>query len=74
MAIQTIKQTYQNPQRRFFNPFSKEDVGEYKFFLEKNRWKSTCPFELEWPFLSIKDMIQEKLISSHLDTIVKNTK
>jgi hypothetical protein len=60
--------------RRFFNANDKEDVSEYKFFLDNNRWVSTCPFELEWPFLNINDMIRSKLIDSYIDIMLKNAK
>lgn len=60
--------------RRFFDVNSKEDVAEYKFFLTNNRWTANCPFELEWPFLNINDMIRTKLIESHIDLILKNAK
>jgi len=60
--------------RRFFDASSKEDIAEYKFFLDNNRWTKTCPFELEWPFLNINDMIRTKLIESHIELILKNGK
>lgn len=60
--------------RRFFDVNSKADIAEYKFFLENNRWTKNCPFELEWPFLNINDMIRTKLIESHIDLILKNGK
>jgi len=60
--------------RRFFDVNSKEDIAEYKFFLDNNRWTKNCPFELEWPFLNINDMIRTKLIDSHIDIILKNAK
>lgn len=49
-------------QKRRFNPTVKKDREEYKYFLENRSWKSTvCPFFLEWPYLTIPDMINDKL-------------
>jgi hypothetical protein len=49
-------------QKRRFNPANKKDREEYKHFLEKKAWKSpVCPFVLEWPYLTIPDMINDKL-------------
>lgn len=54
-----IKQTF--PKRQF-NVTSKDDLKVYKHFLEKGSWGSIpCPFELEWPWLSVPDMISHKI-------------
>jgi hypothetical protein len=55
--------------RRFFDVSSKEDIAEYKFFLDNNRWTKTCPFELEWPWLSIPYMISHKITEHTLKSI-----
>lgn len=48
--------------KRRFDPSSKKDREEYKHFLTNKTWKSfVCPFVLEWPHLTIPDMIQDKL-------------
>ena len=48
--------------KRQFNPDSKEDLRIYKHFLDNHSWGSGgCPFELEWPWLSIPDMISHKI-------------
>lgn len=60
--------------RRFFDATNREDVAEYKFFLENSRWTNNCPFELEWPFLNINDMVRTKLIEAHINLILKNAK
>lgn len=61
-------------QKRYFNPNAKEDIKEYQFFLENNRWKDRCPFILEWPYLTIIEMVRSKLIDSHIDLMIKNAK
>lgn len=46
--------------RRYFNPYNKDDMKAVKKFFTKNRWDG-CPFILEWPYLTIPDMIKSKL-------------
>ena len=54
--------------KRKFDINSKADVEIYKHFLIHNDWKivGICPFELEYPYLSIPDMIKDKLIRKFL--------
>lgn len=54
--------------KRKFDVTSKKDVEIYKHFLVYNNWKSSgsCPFELEYPYLSVPDMIKDKLIRKFL--------
>ena len=48
--------------KRVFDANSKEDLRVYKHFLDNHSWgKNGCPFELEWPWLSIPDMISHKI-------------
>lgn len=48
--------------KRLFDPSNKEDRREFALFLETKRWDSiVCPFELEWPYLTVPDMIKDKL-------------
>jgi hypothetical protein len=48
--------------KRVFNPNSNEDLKMYKYFLDNHSWgNGGCPFELEWPWLSIPDMISHKI-------------
>ena len=60
--------------KRFFEASSKEDVKEYKYFLENGRWKTNCPFILEWPHLTVTDMIRTQLIDHYIDSMVKDAK
>ena len=57
-------------QKRFFDPSKKEDVLEYKYFLEHNKWMHNCPFILEWPFLTVTDMIRTHLIEHYIEMMV----
>jgi hypothetical protein len=47
---------------------NKEDVEIYKHFLVHNDWKivGSCPFELEYPYTSVPDMIKDKLVRKFL--------
>jgi hypothetical protein len=51
---------------RKFDPKNKKDIEEYSYFVVNNRWKDGCPFHLEWPHLSVPDMIKDKIIRSVL--------
>ena len=60
--------------KRYFDVNSKEDIKEYKFFLDNNRWKNNCPFNLEDPYLSIPDMIRIKLVDKYIEGMIKSAK
>jgi hypothetical protein len=49
-------------QKKYFEPTNKDDLKEYAYFLKHNHWRVNCPFVLEWPYLTITDMIKDKLI------------
>lgn len=51
--------------RRYFNPNSKQDISEAKKFFKESKWEG-CPFYLEWPYLSIPDMIKDKITRLYL--------
>ena len=53
--------------RREFNPTSKEDLRELKFFKQKGKWKNGCPFYLEDPFVDIPAMCESKFTNFMLD-------
>jgi hypothetical protein len=54
--------------KRKFDINNKADVEIYKHFLVHNDWKivGSCPFELEYPYISIPDMIKDKLVRKFL--------
>lgn len=58
----------QSSNKRKFDIDSKEDIELFKYFLVNHDWRitGTCPFELEFPYLSIPDMIKDKLIYKYL--------
>ena len=55
MSLHTFRKAF-NP-RREFNPASKKDLLELKYFKEKNKWKNGCPFYLEDPFVEIPNNV-----------------
>ena len=51
--------------KRVFDATSKEDLVAYKEYLTTRSWgHNGCPFELEWPWLSVPDMIAHKVAES----------
>ena len=54
--------------KRKFDVNSDADVEIFKHFLVRHDWKITggCPFELEYPYVSVPDMIKDKLIHKFL--------
>jgi hypothetical protein len=61
-------QAIQLPKRRLFDINSIKDIEVYRSFLETSSWKMTgsCPFKLEYPYISVPDMIKDKLIRKYL--------
>ena len=54
-------------QRVRFSPDDKKHVEQYRNFLVNDKWDSPgCPFELQWPYYSIPDMIKDKIINHYL--------
>lgn len=46
-----------------FDPNSKKHITVYKNFLRCHSWGiNGCPFVLEFPYLTIPDMIKDKMI------------
>jgi hypothetical protein len=53
--------------KRFFDVTNKKDLDIFKSYLVKSAWgKDGCPFEIEEPFVSIPDMIKDKLVRKFL--------
>ena len=60
--------------RKEFDPYNKDHLLAYKYFLDNNKWPGGCPFHLMWPFESVPEMIKTKLISNYIDVIISNAK
>lgn len=53
--------------KRLFNVNSKQDIKVFKSFLQTHSWGTTgCPFAIEYPYMSIPDMIKDKLVHKYL--------
>lgn len=59
--------------KKIFDVNSAIDLRHYQSFLKNKSWGKGCPFELEWPFLSIPEMIQHKIVGAHLSKIIKDS-
>lgn len=58
--------------KRLFDCNNETDVEAYKSFLKTNSWgKNACPFVLEFPYLTVPDMIKDKMIH-HLLKVKKH--
>ena len=56
-----------NGVKRKFDVNNKKDVEMYKSFLVTRRWGVTgCPFALEFPHLTIPDMIKDKMMDKYM--------
>lgn len=48
--------------KRLFDPSKREDLTEYKRFIKHGGWGSKgCPFELEYPYKDIPNMLAQKI-------------
>jgi len=56
MNLQTFQKSFNL--RREFDPSSKKDLLELKYFKDNNKWKDGCPFYLQDPFLEIPAMCE----------------
>lgn len=62
MILSTLKKRYA---KRLFDVGNKQDLKMYRNFIQTRSWGTDgCPFELEWPWLSVPDMLAHK-ISEH---------
>ncbi len=55
--------------RRKFNPADKNDLAELKHFRQTGTWETSCPFELEFPYIEIPAMCNSKCADFLLDKI-----
>jgi hypothetical protein len=65
MNLSTFRRSF-NP-RREFDPSSKDDLQEFKFFKQNGKWKNGCPFYLEDPFVEIPAMCESKFTKHMLE-------
>lgn len=54
-------------QRVLFDVNNKKHIDQYAKFLRDSKWEAPgCPFSLEYPWMSIPDMIKDKLVRKFL--------
>lgn len=59
--------------RYSFDPSNNTHLQRYMSFLETGTWgKESCPFKLEWPYASVPDMIQAKIVRHYVPQILNN--
>lgn len=53
--------------KRKFDVNNKKDIELYRSFLIAHRWGGIgCPFVLEFPHLTIPDMIKDKMMNKYM--------
>jgi hypothetical protein len=67
MILSTFRRAF--TARREFDPSSKKDLSELKFFKEKGKWKQGCPFYLEDPFIEVPAMCYHKYTEYMLEKV-----
>jgi hypothetical protein len=60
--------------KRTFDAASAEDLRVYQDFLLNSRWRDGCPFIVEWPFLTVVDLIKHKIVKQHIAGLIKQAK
>jgi hypothetical protein len=48
--------------REVFDAKNPKHIEEVKYFMKNSKWNGICPFFLEWPYLTIPDMIKDKIV------------
>lgn len=62
MILETIIQ-----QKRFFDVGNKKDIELVRNFFKTMAWgREGCPFVCEYPYLSVPDMVKDKLLHKAL--------
>ena len=59
--------------KRKFDPKNLADLRDYQYFRTNRKWDGNCPFELEWPYLNVPEMIVDRLINQYFDVMLKET-
>jgi hypothetical protein len=65
-SVTTILDDMIKPRRKF-DVSCRKDIDAFKFYLEHNGWgDGGCPFYAEDGWVSIPDMIKDKIVRRHL--------
>jgi hypothetical protein len=61
-TVVILDKHFEKLNKRPFDPSNKADLATFKEFLETGRWGlNGCPFLLTWPYLTVPDMIKDKV-------------
>lgn len=61
--------------KMFFDVSNKKHIDLYKSFLRKHSWGvNGCPFILEFPYLTIPDMVKDKMVHKLLGVKREDTR
>jgi hypothetical protein len=52
-----------------FDPTNTEHLTELKYFRTNLKWKSGCPFELEWPYMDVPSMCSDRYLDHVLSKL-----
>lgn len=58
--------------RKEFDPFDRDHLLAYKYFIENRKWNGNCPFHLLWPHDSVPEMIKTKLVNTFIDVMIEH--
>jgi hypothetical protein len=53
--------------KQAFDPKRSDHVDTYRNFLKDSKWSGGCPFYLEWPYLTVPDMIKDRIVRNLLN-------
>ena len=55
--------------KRKFNPADVQDLKEYRHYRANDSWRVPCPFLCEWPYSTVIDTIDNKIIDHQMKSI-----
>jgi len=67
MILNTLRKT--QAERRQFDPSNRKDLLDLKYFKTTGRWKGSCPFYLEDPFIDVPGMCYRKYTDYMIDKV-----
>jgi hypothetical protein len=54
--------------KKQFDVHDPQHVEMFRMFMQYEKWgTSGCPFELEYPYLTVPDMIKDKIVRKYLN-------
>lgn len=57
-------------EKRIFDPCKRDDLRAYKQYIQTQNWgPDGCPFELEWPWTDVPNMLAHKIAAKTVEKI-----